>query len=332
MKLQVFGFAIIMAAAVGGVDYSMQARETDQSMGVGGYIDSVTNRYHAVVEAQALKGRQKQEVKIHLPEAPEGWLRREWVEAHTAQIEIDSSQMSSWEKRKLAANELSIMVGGMLATNISLAARTQRNEVWVYEKGDEVIALRVAFSKVGASKRFPGVDKKIDALNGLEMDTSAYFETVQGVVFAQVWPNVALPTPVTYRGFSARMGNNVMIGVRASATDASVLVLLEQVNYDGLNGMLDQALVGVGSQAGDVVSAQQLALIEKMNDQKEVAVAEDVAAVEASEVSEIVVVAEEKPDPSAARKFESGFDTVRKMPGQKCDRKTGNAFCSGLTN
>lgn len=48
MKLQVFGFAAIVAIAITGVDYSMQARATGQpftQLGASGYVDTITGRY-----------------------------------------------------------------------------------------------------------------------------------------------------------------------------------------------------------------------------------------------------------------------------------------------
>lgn len=329
MKLQVFGFAIIVAVAVGGVDYSMQARTAEQSLGVSGYIDSISGRFQAANETRALKGRQKQEVKTHLPEAPEGWVRNEWAAVDTTSIEIKSAAMSGWEKRKLAVAEVAPMMGGMVAADVNLAGRMQRKEIWVYQRGDEIIALRVAYTKTGAAKRFPGLDNKITAANTEAMKTAAPYAFVQGVVFGEIQPDLPGAEPVSYRGFSASMGSNVMIAVRANASDASVLALLGQINYDGLNGMLDVPLSGIGADAVDLAPKQQLAMAELAMEHHRVAmfgappVVKDAVAVDA---------VEEKEKPAATKAFEAGFDTVRRMPGQKCVRKAGSAFCGGLTH
>lgn len=306
MKLQVFGFAFIVMAAVAGVDYSMQARQSEQSLGFGGYIGSITGRYQATVDDYALKARQKQEVKIHLPEAPDGWVRREWAEADTTGIEVNSSGMSGWERRNLAMLELSVMMGGMVVTNVILAPRMQRKEIWVYERGDEMIALRVTYTKTGAPKRFPGMDDKIDAANLEAMKIAAPYVVLQGVTFGEVWPNFKGAPPIPYRIFSASMGSNVMIAVRAKASDASILELLEMVDYDGLSGMLDLPI-------GDPDDIQLAATIQDTVD--------DGVKIE-------TVVVQDEP----VKTIGIGFDTIRKMPGQKCARKTGSSFCSGLSN
>lgn len=330
MKLQVFGFAIIMAAAVGGVDYSMQAREAEQSLGVSDYVDSITGRFNAANEARALKGRQKQEAKIHLPEASEGWIRNEWAEADTTALEVNSSAMSGWEKRNLKVAELAPMLAGMVATNVSLAGRMQRKEIWVYQRDDEMIALRVAYTKTDAPKRFPGLDNKIDVANIEAMKTVAPYAVVQGVVFGEVQTDLPGSGAAAFRGFSASMGSNVMIAVRANASDASVLALMGRIDYDGLNGMLDAPLAGVGTDAADISVAQQLAMAQQAMDAQRAQLFDAPAVVAKTEAPEAVDVAEEKPKPKPV--VSKGFETVRRMPGQTCSRKAGSAFCSSLTN
>lgn len=319
MKLQVFGFAFIVVAAVAGADYSMQARQSDHSLGFGGYIDSITGRYQATVDDYALKARQKQEAKIHLPEAPEGWTRREWAEADTTRIKVDGSNMSGWEKRNLSVFELSTMMGGMVETDVSLAARMQRNEIWVYENADEIIALRVAYAKTGAPKKFPGMDNKIDAANLEAVTIATPYAVLQDVAFGEIQPNLKGAAPILHRTFSAKMGHNVMIGVRANASDASILKLLGMVDYGGLNGMLELP-------TEDTVEDTEQGLVEAIPEPLEAPsqqqdIVEEVAHVETDSGTE---------EPTKA--IGVGFAKVRHMPGQKCQRKTGSSFCSNLTN
>lgn len=319
MKLQVFGFAFIVVAAVAGADYSMQARQSDHSLGFGGYIDSITGRYQATVEGYALKARQKQEAKIHLPEAPEGWTRREWIEADTTRIEVDGSKMSGWEKRNLSVFELSAMMGGMVETDVSLAARMQRKEIWVYENADEIIALRVVYAKTGAPKKFPGMDNKIDAANLEAVKIAAPYAVLEDVAFGEVQPNLKGAAPISYRTFSAKMGHNVMIGVRANASDASILKLLGMVDYGGLNGMLELP-------TEDTVEGTEQGLAEAVPEPLEAPSQQQETVGEVAQV-ETDLVAEE---PTKA--IGVGLAKVRHMPGQKCQRKTGSSFCSNLTN
>lgn len=315
MKRQVFGFAFIVVAAVAGVDYSMQSRQSDQSLGFGGYIDSITGRYQATIDDYALKARQKQDAKIHLPEAPEGWTRSAWLEADTTRLEVNSSEMSKWERRNLAVLELSTMMGGMAVSNVALAPRMQRKEIWVYERADEIIALRVVYTKIGAPKKFPGMDIKIDATNLEAVEIATPYTVLQGVAFGELRPNIKGALPISHRMFSASMGRNVMIAVRANASDASILKLLAMVDYDGLNGMLDLPTDDADNDT-DAALTQEL----EMTPQPQEPV-EDVVKVE------VVVVEEELP-----KAIGVGFDTIRRMPGQKCVRKAGSSICNGLTH
>ena len=332
MKLQVFGFAIIVAVAIAGVDYSMQARKSEQSLGAARYVDSITDRFHAAAEARALKARQKQEVKIHLPEAPEGWVRREWAEADTTRIEVVTQDMSGWDKRGMSAMELSPMMAGMIVADVQLSGKMRRKQIWVYERGDEIIALRVLYTKTGAAKRFPGLDGNIEAANVDAVKTAVPYALVQGVVFGEVRPVLAGAGPSGYRGFSTSLGSNVMIGVRAIASDTSVLTLMGQIDFDGLNGMLDQPLDGIGKNAPDLAPDQQLAMAEQAMNAHRVMLFGEPLDVVAEEDTAVGLVEDASVEVALPKTPEIEFDAVRAMPGQKCVRKSGSLFCSGFTN
>lgn len=335
MKLQVFGFAIIVAVAVAGVDYSMQAKPTDQSLGLTGYVDTITGRFEAASEARALKARQKAEVKIHLPEAPEGWTRSAWAEADTTPLEPMSADRSSFQKRGLAAIELAPMMGGMAATEVQLASKMRRTTIWVYERGEEMVALRVIYTKTGAANRFPGLNIAVDKANAKGINSATPYAFVQGVGFGEVRMDRALTGPVNYRAFAASMGSNVTIGVRANASEASILAMMEAIDYDGLNGMLDAPLANVGKDAPQVDVEQAMAMAEQaIEARRAVLRGDDPVAVEQTAEAQDMdaaaeALAEVEEDPVLDIKV--GFDTVSGLPGQKCDRKSGNTFCGFTT-
>ncbi|KPU84488.1 hypothetical protein JI58_03570 [Marinosulfonomonas sp. PRT-SC04] len=333
MKLQVFGFAFIVALTVAGVDYSMQARKAEISLGVSGYVDSITGRFHAAAAARALEGRQSDEVKIHLPEAPEGWARRAWAEADTTRLEVKSDAMSKWAKRRLSIVELAPMMAGMAVADVLLAGRMQRKEIWVYERGEEIIALRVAYTRADAPKRFPGMDDKIEAANTNALKIATPFALVQGVLFGQIQPVLEGAGPIEYRGFSASMGSQVMIAVRAYASDESILSLMDLISFDGLNGMLDQPLDGVGNGAPALSQDQQFAMARTVMEARRFALFGE-APKEGMPVAvaEVDVAVEEENKVDLSKTFTTGFETVRQMPGQKCVRTSGSAFCNGFTN
>lgn len=337
MKLQVFGFAFIVAAAVAGVDYSMQAKQVDQTLGLTGYVDTITGRFDQASEARALKARQKAEVKIHLPEALDGWVRSEWDAADTTSLEAMEMERSSFQRAGLTALELAPMMGGMVATKVQLAAKMRRTTIWVYERGDEMIALRVIYTKTGAVTRFPGLDGKINKLNAKGINSAAPYAFVQGVGFGEVRVDHALTGPVGYRAFAASMGSNVTIGVRAVASDASIKAMMEAIDYDGLNGMLDTPLANVGKDAPQVSPAEAMVMAEQALEARRAALRGDepVAVEVTTEVQkadapdEVIaeVVAEEAPPEG----IKVGLNAVSGLPGQKCERKKGILFCGFAT-
>lgn len=326
MKLQVFGFAFIVAVAVAGVDYSMQAKETDQSLGLTGYFNTITGRFDAASEARARKSRQQADVKIHLPEAPEGWARSEWDDSDTTPLVPQAANQTGFNKRAFAALELAPMMGGMVATNVQLASKMRRTTIWVYQRGDEMIALRVIYTKAGAAKRFPGLDGKIDKANAEAINSATPYAFVQGIGFGEVRADRNLTGPVNYRAFSASMGSNVMIAVRANASDASIHTLMGAINYDGLNGMLDTPLANVGKDAPQLGPEQAMEMAEQaLEARRTVLRGGEPVAVEPAEAQET----DAEVDP--VQDIKVGFDTVSGLPGEKCVRKSGSSFCGVAT-
>lgn len=325
MKFQVFGFAIIVSAAIGGVDYSMQSKQTDQSLGLSGYIDTVTGRFDKANEARALKSRQKAEVKIHLPQAPEGWTRSDWDETDTTRLEPLTADLSGFQKRGLMAVELAPMMGGMVATEVQLGNKMRRTTIWVYERGDESIALRVIYTKTGAADRFPGLDAKIAKANDEGIKTANPYALVQGVKFGEVQLDRKLTGPVSYRAFAASMGSNVTIGVRAHASDETILQMMDAIDYDGLNGMLDVPIANVGKDALQVKPELLIApVVQSIDDQS--ALTET-----AAKITEAAAPVEQVVEVDPVDNIIVGFKKVTGLPGQKCARNTGTSFCGVAT-
>ncbi len=335
MKLQAFGFAFIVAAAVGGVDYSMQAKETDQSLGLAGYVDTITGRFEAANEARARKARQEADVKTHLPEAPEGWTRSAWAETDVTALEPQIGNQTRFQKTALSATELAPMLGGMAATDVQLSTKMRRTTIWIYERGEEIIALRAIYTKTGAANRFPGMDAKIKSFNERGINNATPYAFVQGIGFGEVQLDRKLTGPVKYRAFATSMGTNVTIGVRAVASDASILAMMQAIDYDGLNGMLDTPLTGVGKDAPQVSAAQALEMAAQAIEARRAVLLGDepVAIEETAEVQEAFVESEVKAEVEAepVKEVSVGFKTVSGLPGQKCVRKSGSRFCGSAT-
>jgi len=332
MKLQIFGFAIVAAIATGAVDYTMQSKRLGQPLGqigLAAYVDTITNRYETANAASALKSRQKQAAKIHLPEAPDGWTRRDWEAGDNALLTPPARDLRALERKAARARELSLMMAGMLAEEVKSGPRLRRTEIWVYERGDEIIALRAKYTKPDAKPSFSSMVQRVADADIRGVAEARGYAVIGGVVYGEIRPvqgDEALPK---YRGFSASMGDNVMISVRAVASDASIRSMMAAIDYDGLNGMLDPPLENVGRQATVVEQAQQAALAAQALEQKRAVLRDKgLIAVVEPEISEEVVIVEEVAVKEVEPKgIEVGFNAVEIMPGLKCERSNLSQIC-----
>ncbi len=332
MKLQIFGFAIVAAIATGAVDYTMQSKRLGQPLGqigLAAYVDTITNRYESANAESALKSRQKQAAKTHLPEAPDGWTRRNWEDGDNARLEPPARDLRALERKAARARELSLMMAGMLAEEVKGGPRLRRTEIWVYERGDEIIALRAKYTKPDAKPSFSSMVKRVADANIRGVAEARGYAVIAGVVYGEIRPVQGDEARAKYRGFSASMGENVMISVRAVASDDAIRSMMAAIDYDGLNGMLDSPLENVGSQATVVEPSQQSALAAQALEQKRAVLRQKglIAVVEPEVVEEVVVEEEAAQDVAEPKTIEVGFNEVAVMPGLKCERSNLSQIC-----
>ncbi len=333
MKLQIFGFAIVGAMALGGVDYTMQSKRLGQPLGQIGltaYVDTISNRYEVSNAASALKSRQKQAARVHLPEAPEGWTRRDWEEGDNTLLTPPARDLKSLERKVAKARELSLMMAGVLAEEIKGGPRLRRTEIWVYERGDEIIALRAKYTKPDAKPSFSSMVQRVADADIRGVAEARGYAVIGGVVYGEIRPVQGDDALAKYRGFSASMGDNVMISVRAVASDDAIRSMMAAIDYDGLNGMLDAPLENVGSQASVVEQAQQAALAAQMLEQKRGVLRQKglIAVVEPEVVEDVIVEDVVTPEEAAPKTIEVGFNEVAAMPGLKCERSNLSQICA----
>ncbi len=333
MKLQIFGFAIVAVMATGAVDYTMQSKRLGQPLGqigLAAYVDTITNRYETANAASALKSRQKQAARTHLPEAPEGWTRRDWEEGDNALLTPPARDLKSLERKAAKARELSLMMAGMLAEEVKGGPRLRRTEIWVYERGDEIIALRAKYTKPDAKPSFSSMVRRVADADIRGVAEARGYAVIAGVAYGEIRPVQGDEARAKYRGFSASMGEDVMISVRAVASDDAIRSMMAAIDYDGLNGMLDPPLENVGSQASVVERAQQAVLAEQALEQKRAVLRQKglIAVVEPEVVEEVVVEEEVTPDVAEPEGIEVGFNAVAVMPGLKCERSIGSQICA----
>ena len=329
MKLHVVGFVLVVGLVVGGADYAMQARKAGLSigqLGVGGYIDTFSDRFAASKEAaalrkeaSALRERQKQLAKMHLPQAPEGWIRREWSEGDNSQILPLLSENAS------EGAEVNSAMGDLLAVDVAPSERRLQRGIWIYEHEGEIVALSANYRKPGSARSgFSAAKVNLVAANKKMLRGIKGYALVQGVAFGENILKIEGSEPDRFRSFSAKIGADITLGVRASASDEAILLLLKSIDYDALNAMLDQPMQEIGSNAPAIDPAQEIEIVEQILDGQ----FDGVQHAEQKPGTD-TVAPETEPE---SNEVGVGFSPVRQMPGQECERNNGRRVCRSDTD
>ena len=329
MKLHVVGFVLVVGLVVAGADYSMQARKAGLSigqLGVGGYIDTFSDRIDATKEAaalrkeaSALRERQKQLARIHLPQAPEGWIRREWSEGDNSHI------MPLLDENASEDAGITTAMGDLLAMDVAPTERRLQHGIWIYEHGGEIIALSANYRKPGsAHSGFSAVTVNLVAANKKMLSGIKAYALIQGVAFGENILKIAGSEPDRFRSFSAKIGTDITLGIRASASDEAILSLLKSIDYDALNAMLDQPMPDIGSNAPAIDPAREIEIVEQILDGQ----FDDVQHEEQKPDAD-TVAPETEPE---SNKVGVGFSPIRQMPGQECERNDGRQVCRSDTD
>ena len=359
LKFQVIGFALILGIVVAVVDYSMQAKKaglTVAELGVSGYIETLKGRSDEVQEAKKLVVRQKELAKTHLPEAPDGWTRREWAQGDNSRILPVPDDMSA-EEIELRKNP---QLQALLQSDSAVGAQRKLKEIYVYERGDEIISIQVAFKK--RKTRASGIQGM--AMTMIKGNMQGMFETlgyavVQGVAYGESAGMFGAENKQPYRVFSANMGGRIKFVVRANASDVAIRSMLDKINYDGLNAMLDEPLQYVGSSAPELDISQQAELAQRVLDRNKDETIKRGRNAEARLMGAGAALQGKTGDPvrdarraaniaagrAAAKedalaasgvvrpeKIEVGLKPVVGMPGKQCERGADNALCDGTSN
>ncbi|PIE16607.1 MAG: hypothetical protein CSA68_01660 [Rhodobacterales bacterium] len=258
-KFYTIGFAVIAVALVGVVDYSKQAKQAGvkiNELAFADYADTVKQRFgaqKAELQAKIQAKRQRSKArsvsaKAYLPEAPKGWIRREWADGDNSKLLPRPAKGSPEEALMRKDPKLQ----QLLKAAPESVARKRKQQMWVYERGNEIISLQASFSKhpraIGPYFGMPmgtALDLPPDGNPNAVMWRSKPYASIQGVNYAERFfiMNMAAPDAdkrSSFRIFTANMTKQIRLTVRASASDASIRALLGVIDYDGLNAMLDQ--------------------------------------------------------------------------------------------
>lgn len=243
------GFACAAATFAVGADYVVQAKANGYAPGAyafSDYVGEYNARLGETVSAFKTARRQSEAAHVHLPEAPEGWVRQEWEDPHA-----DSDE---------ALAGLPLITQMALKDELKKAAQVALFDTWDYVRGDEMIRL---------SARYIGNDSPERGIVSLgHLVSESYYGEAgpryQPYAVVQGVPYFVVTGPEKQGGaqlaLEAFLGDDIILGVAANAEPATVRAFLERIDYDGLNLMLDEPLAGVGSNAPKLTEEQELAL------------------------------------------------------------------------
>ena len=185
-----------------------------------------------------------------LPGAPEGWTRRKLSGDDNDALRLLRGDGSRDEAR----------LDGAVSTTLDLRDAYG----WVYERGTRAILIeaRVVFPEreaLLATRGYTEGGRSRDLNSGITREDRGW-AVLQGVAFSKREFSNGAGRKV--RGFTGRIGDRqgVRIDVRATASDADVRMLLDQIDFDGINAnLLDHPRGDVGRTAGEVPLEEQAA-------------------------------------------------------------------------
>ncbi|MEZ5777892.1 MAG: hypothetical protein R3E44_05975 [Paracoccaceae bacterium] len=253
-KTYLVGFVVVTGLAAGAVDYVNQARRAGSTPGtyaVSDYAGSISTRFTETRDAAAAETQRRalraMAIRDLLPDAPEGWTRRDWDAAAEARLD----KRYDMQKDASVPDEFKNDPMMKMLAGASDAARAQADaaEVYVYERDDELIALRLERRSADAMGGIAGIGMQVVAANLNAMSSSAGYAYVGGVAFGENQGMFGQESARSYQKLTGKVGNELTITVRAQASEEAIMSLLTAIDYDRLNAMLDHPVPGVGNDA-----------------------------------------------------------------------------------
>lgn len=246
-------FVAVAIVATGAVDYVNQARRAGLAPGTlspGDYIRTIPARFGDMKAAQAADQARRElrsvTIREHLPDAPDGWTRRDWGTKDAALLD----NRYDIEKDSFVPDDMKNdpVLKALMKMDKAATAMADAEEVYVYERGEELIALRLERRSAKQAGGITGVGLQMVEANLNAMSGSEGYAMVGGVAFRENHGLFGVESDGrAFRVITGRIGKELTVTVRARASDESVMTLLSAVNYDRLNAMLDHPVDGVGN-------------------------------------------------------------------------------------
>ncbi|MCB2110086.1 MAG: hypothetical protein H6895_07115 [Defluviimonas sp.] len=286
-KLYLGAFVCLTATAAVGVDYVNQSRMAGMAaveLGPVAYLGTLKSRFvdtRSAMEAKALRDRLRglQPRKL-LPEPPEGWTRRDYAEADIARLEKRYDIAGDAFVPDALKNDPTMKMLSQM--NDNAVADADAREVYVYEKDDALIALRLKRRR--DVDGMAGVGLKMVEANLNAMSSAEGFAMVGGVAYRD---NFGLfgseRAPDSPRIIIGRLGDELEISLRtrADVSDDDILALLTAIDYDQLNASLETPLAGIGNAVPTVDRETSRAMAEAQTERENDALRERGKAAEA---------------------------------------------------
>jgi hypothetical protein len=266
MNYFAIGFGAVALTAVGAIDYVNQAGaagETPGRFGPGVYFATYSARVEAVREARAVaadaKGfdqRRKAGARASLPDAPDGWARRAWLDGDNSAVSVSPPSNSS--------NNTPDLLKNMAAKSAKADEKHRDSETWVYQQGEQIIALRARYQPRDDVRSLTGA--VADKLAANAFVPRVGWAVIGGVAYSQTSAEFGTPgvpfvseAGMPFLAYEAPIGfhDSVQISVLSNASEAAVRAVLGAIDYDGLNALLTYPLVYVGTNAPAVPIAAQ---------------------------------------------------------------------------
>ncbi|KIC28020.1 hypothetical protein [Leisingera sp. ANG-S5] len=252
------GFAAVCGLVFLGVDYEQQTRRAGLDFGslsLSGYAGTIESRYLGHKAEQRLadleqerRDRWRQGGKAYLPEAPAGMERFSLLE----RPEVLAAGGGGAEAE---SDPLAELDQALDSVRLQKRAAKMDPHSWGYAKDGEVVVLSVHLRGLQNPNTLGGM--VVSSMRGMGLPEEPY-AVIGGVAFGRD-QGIYKRSSGKMRKFEGVLGfgERATIVVHADAPDSTIREVLAAIDYDGLNGLLEQPVPTVGNDVTVPAAAEQ---------------------------------------------------------------------------
>ncbi|MEW2917400.1 hypothetical protein AB1A64_10045 [Ruegeria sp. ANG10] len=263
---------VVVISTIAGLDYYQQGKKHEGTLSVSGYVETIKQRFAQQQEEREAKAverdrkkRWKAGSKSHLPAVGAGWAQYELTETGSDAVDTVIVGYSPAPLMSSITDTAELM---RLRTAGKEGILRKLSETGlVYAKGGEVAWFDISLKPKSARNTLAGMalsrQQNFMSLTAIKKG----FAVIDGVAFVEIIQDMTDPTDaLDYRKITGRIGidEEVVIRMNTNASDATILELLEAVDYAALNSLLTYPSLVVG-QGVSVSKERQPEVAEKMD-------------------------------------------------------------------